>query len=350
MLTICPTLSNVKNLSRTLPGPDGIRLIMSASGLEFHFRGRELSFLLKGDEAVKGSNEDNHARFRIFAGGEVLTEGMLSAPEQTVTVYAPGSGEHDVIIRFLKLSEAPMSSILISAILTDENAEITPTPCRERHIEIIGDSITCGYAIDDEDPLHDFKTSTEDASKAYAYLVAQGLNADYNIVSYSGYGIVSGYTGTGEINRSELLPPYYETMGRCYGFPEAEKLPWDFQRFTPELVIINLGTNDDSYCLEYEDRRSDHRALYKEFLKTVRSHYPEARILCILGIMGDRLYPNVELAVNQYRDETGDRNISALHMDEQLPEDGLVANYHPTERTHRKAADVLLNYLGKLGY
>lgn len=56
------------------------------------------------------------------------------------------------------------------------------------------DSITCGYGVDDEDRSHQFSTKTEDATKAYAYKTAQLLNADYSLVSYSGHGVVLGYT------------------------------------------------------------------------------------------------------------------------------------------------------------
>ena len=76
-------------------------------------------------------------------------------------------------------------------------------------------------------------------------------------------------------------------------------------------------------------------------MKTVRKNNPDARILCVLGIMGDALYPSVENAVSDYSAETGDTNISAFHLEPQKSEDGLVADYHPTEVTHTKAADAL---------
>ena len=74
----------------------------------------------------------------------------------------------------------------------------------------------------------------------------------------------------------------------------------------------------------------------------MRKNNPDARILCVLGIMGDRLYPYVEAAVEKYSTDTGDTNISAFHLEPQnTAEDGLVADYHPTEKTHTKASDAL---------
>lgn len=49
-------------------------------------------------------------------------------------------------------------------------------------MEFIGDSITCGYGVDDPDKEHHFKTATEDVTKAYAYKTALALNADYSMV------------------------------------------------------------------------------------------------------------------------------------------------------------------------
>ena len=63
--------------------------------------------------------------------------------------------------------------------------------------------------------------------------------------------------------------------------------------------MINLGTNDMSYVLEYTDRREEYIRGYVEFLKKIRSRNPKARILCVLGIMGTALCPAVEAEVFQ---------------------------------------------------
>jgi hypothetical protein len=64
--------------------------------------------------------------------------------------------------------------------------------------------------------------------------------------------------------------------------------------------------------------------------------------------MGDRLYPFVEQAVQQYTQETGDSNISAMKFDVQLAADGYAADFHPSQATHRKAADRLTAHIKEL--
>lgn len=349
MLTIIPNLNNVKSLNRTYADNNGIRLIMSASGLEFHFKGHSLSFLLEGDDAtsIKG-NYANYPRYEIYIDDAPLYRAQLTTPAEEIVVFPESDTEHDCVVKLLKLSEAPMSTLLVSGIRMDDTASIEPTAGKERRIEFIGDSITCGYGIEDEDELHHFSTATEDVTKAYAYRTIKALDADYCIVSYSGYGIISGYTGDGTRNESELLPPLYEGMGRCYAAPSFASVPWDFSRFTPDTVVINLGTNDQSYCLFKEDRMAEHCALYIDFLKLVRSHYSLAHIVCVLGLMGDELLPNIKKAVTAYSEETGDCNISVFRLTPQQPENGLVADFHPTVLSHRIAALELTELLRSL--
>ncbi len=83
-------------------------------------------------------------------------------------------------------------------------------------------------------------------------------------------------------------------------------------------------------------------AAYTEFLKTIRENNPDAKIFCTLGIMGANLYPSIEYAVYNYTEETGDDNIVCVQFENQQSADGLAADYHPTEATHEKASDLLV--------
>ncbi len=81
---------------------------------------------------------------------------------------------------------------------------------------------------------------------------------------------------------------------------------------------------------------------YVEFLKTVRSKNPKARIFCTLGTMGNTLYNAMNDAVQRYTMLTGDKNITSFELpvqDQML--DGIVAQGHPSEKTHAKAADLV---------
>ena len=355
MYTVTPTWQNVKPLGRTHPLTDSLWLAFSGTGAEFTFHGARCTVTIAGDSnAALPDDAANKTRIAIDVDGVRVIDDMIDASEKTYTVLdAPEA--RDVVVRVVKLSETAMSTCGIRAIAVDDPAGVRPTEAKARRIEFIGDSITCGYGVDDEVAEHHFVTGTEDATRAYAWRTAQKLDADHSLVSISGYGIISGYTATGESRvANQTIPPYYETMGFSYGQYQglnAADTKWDFAAFTPDVIVVNLGTNDDSYTLDHDDRRESYRAAYVEFLKTVRRNNPGAKILCTLGIMGDRLYPMVAAAVQAYAAETGDADVSAMKFDVQLESDGYVADWHPTAVTHEKAAEKLAARLrGLMGW
>ncbi|MBQ4580996.1 MAG: GDSL family lipase [Clostridia bacterium] len=349
MQKIIPTWANVKPLGRTWQMADSLWMAFSGTGAEFAFTGSFCRLTIAGDStSLDPENTANHARIAIYADGVRVADMMINAPEKTCTVVDGAAGEH--VIRVVKLSETAMSTCGIKCIEAD--GDIRPTPLKAHLVEFIGDSITCGYGVDDEDPEHHFVTGTEDATCAYAYRTAQLLDADYSLVSISGYGVISGYTATAEEPvTAQLIPRYYDKLGFSYGEYGGctpADVAWDFTARQPELIVLNLGTNDDSYCLDYAERQEHYCTEYTKFLHAIRERNPGAKILCVLGMMGDRLYPFVVKAVAAFSASTGDGNIACMHFTPQLEEDGRAADYHPTEVAHQKAAEKLAGHIRRL--
>lgn len=343
------TENHVKIIGRTHYYNDVLWLALSGGGVEFSFYGKKAEITLKGDAIALTGN--NLARIGISVNGKRVIDDQLNKPLTTYTVFESDK-EQEVTVTVIKLSEAAMSTVGILEIVVDAADGIKPTPQKLHTIEFIGDSITCGYGVDDEHELHSFSTATEDVTKTYAYLTAQQLQADYSMVSYSGYGIITGYTENDQKLTTHLLPDYYEKAGKSEGRFDDTLLPqdvsWDFNKLVPDLIVINLGTNDDSYTKEDTDKQAEYALEYVEFLKMVRRNNPDAPILCTLGMMGDRLYPYVEQAVSVFSRETGDSRITAMKFDVQLPADGYAADFHPSQATHRKAANQLTAQIREL--
>ncbi|MDR1692405.1 MAG: GDSL-type esterase/lipase family protein [Oscillospiraceae bacterium] len=335
-----PSADNVKQLGRTSLTDGVLWCAHSGTGAEFTVTGSSASVTLLGDNAA---GTDNQARIAILLDGERVIDEMLDAREKVIPIFE-GDAEREVVVTIVKLSESAMSTVGIGGI--EVTGSIAPTPQKPKLIEFVGDSITCGYGVDDEDRNHHFSTSTEDVTKTYAYLAAAELGADYSMVSFSGYGVISGYTSAGVLNEAQTVPKYYEKLGFSYGdgFPAAQT-DWDFSKREPDMIVVNLGTNDDSYCGGDADRAAEYTAGYIEFLKQIRAKNPGARIVCSLGIMGDRLYAAMEAAVAGYTAETGDINVETLKFPVQQASDGYAADWHPTFATHAKAAAVLVSAL-----
>ncbi|MGN0609667.1 MAG: GDSL-type esterase/lipase family protein [Oscillospiraceae bacterium] len=331
---------NFKELGRTYYADGKIYCALSGTGAEFTFTGTECSVTVMGDaNSANPSMADNQARVGIYVNGERVVDEMIDNLTETYEVFKSDT-EETADIKIVKLSESPMSTFAITDI-TINGKDVKPAEDKERFIEFIGDSITCGYGVDDEDMNHHFSTKTEDTTKTYAYKTAEALNADYSMVSFSGYGIISGYSDGEKKVSEQTVPQYYTKLGYSWsqnGSFVPANIEWDFSKRQPDVVVINLGTNDDSYCKNKDDRCEEFQQTYVEFLKTIREKNPDSTIICTLGIMGQNLYPYVELAARQYSEETGDENISWLMFDMQSQDDGIAADWHPTEKTHAKAS------------
>lgn len=343
------TNENVKLLGRTYYDADKLYCALSGTGAEFTFTGTECNITVAGDSnSANAGMADNHARVGIYVNGERVIDDMVDNKEEVYEVFKSDTPQ-EVTVSLVKLSESPMSTIAITDIKVT-GSPIKPTENKEKLIEFIGDSITCGYGIDDPDKAHHFSTKTEDATKAFAYKTAQALGADYSLVSFSGYGIISGCSNGEDKVSEQALPQYYTKLGYSWaanGSFKPSDVEWDFSR-QPDVVVINLGTNDDSYTKNIEERQNEFRDAYTEFLKTVRSKNPNAKIVCAFGIMGDRLFDKIQEAVNNYTTETGDSNVSTLRFDVQQASDGYSADWHPSVTTHDKASQKLAEYVKTL--
>lgn len=343
------TSENVKLLGRKYFDTDKLYCALSGTGVEFTFTGTKCSITVAGDSnSANAGMADNHARVGVYVNGERVIDDMVDNKEEVYEVFKSDTPQ-EVTVSLVKLSESPMSTIAITDIKVT-GTQIKPAENKEKLIEFIGDSITCGYGIDDPDKAHHFSTKTEDATKAFAYKTAQALGADYSLVSFSGYGIISGCSNGEDKVSEQALPQYYTKLGYSWaanGSFKPSDVEWDFSR-QPDVVVINLGTNDDSYTKNIEERQNEFRDAYTEFLKTVRSKNPNAKIVCAFGIMGDRLFDKIQEAVNNYTTETGDSNVSTLRFDVQQASDGYSADWHPSVTTHDKASQKLAEYVKTL--
>ena len=336
--------SNVKLLGRALVRDDILRLTLSGTGCEFTFTGCKLALTVGVDnDCFNDGRRCNMPRIAILCDGRIIVKKLIEQRSERFDIV---SSETPVTktIRIVKLSECAFSHAEVSPAETDDGAVIAPTADKPLKIEFIGDSITCGYGVDDSNLQSEFSCEAENAMKSYAYIAADLLGADYSLFSYSGYGIISGYSGDGVRNTRELLPPYYESCGFSYSSVNGTKLqdiPWDFSAFVPDIIVLNLGTNDNSFCAFHNEAYREFEDSYLAFLKVVRRCNPNAHIICSLGIMLTEPLPYIENAVKRL----GDSNVSVFRYTMQNGLLGFGSNWHPSEDTQRRAGEELAEYI-----
>jgi len=346
--TYLPTEECVRMLGRTHLLENTLWLAHSATGIEFYAVGSNLAIKFLADSRLKEKSEI-WTRIAIYVNGMRVVDTILDEETKRIPVPLQECKECN-IIRVVKLSEAACSTCGIVQIEID--GEIRPTEPKERFIEIIGDSVTCGYGIDDEITKSGFSTAVEDITKTYAYKTAKALHADCSIVALSGYGVISGYSRNGVKSPDRVIPKIYKKFGFCnavyMGEYLAQNVEWDFTKRRPDLVVLNVGGIDSSYTRGDEEKTEEFVQGYAEFLKTIRACNADAVILCTLGMLKDEMYPAIQRAVEQYRSETADDKISLMKFDRQRAADGMVAGWHPTERTNVRAAKKLIEEIQKI--
>lgn len=333
------TEDNVKYTGRNYYDGKTAWLVQSGSAVEFIVNAKSAEVTITGDYSVN-NDEKYRPRYAVIVDGEIIFDDIMSEKTKTVKLFE-GETSRTADVKIIHLSEANNGTVGVSEIKTvsDSPVPVVPAEKKDLKIEFIGDSITCAYGVEGKSASDQFTTATENFMKSYAYLTAEKMGADYSAVSYSGHGIVSGYSNDGNRNTDNLVPPYYRNCGNLSDYAK----PWDFTTDPNDVVVINLGTNDYSYVSKDFDARSQEFVDgYAEFLETVRECNPDAHIICTMGIMGGQeMYTLIEQAVSDFTEKTGDEKITAFKSPMQNMADGYGADYHPSEITQQKNAYIL---------
>lgn len=220
------------------------------------------------------------------------------------------------------------------------DAKLLPAPERpELKIEFIGNSITCGYGTEADSGQVHFSYDNENHTLGYAYLTARALDADFNMVAKSGIGMYRSYGGPREGSPGNRMPDLYDQT-----FFYTADYDWDHSSFVPDIICINLGTNDTSMN-DFEWPLLE--AKYNEFLDHLRELHPAAKIVVLNGPMlnGELL---VQMREALDRVAAGRENVYRFDFSPCTGELGYGADFHPSRAQAVKMAQELIPYLLRL--
>lgn len=237
----------------------------------------------------------------------------------------------------------------------DEGKKLVDAPALpSRKIEFIGNSITCGYGNEGLKKEEHFDYATENHYYSYASITARNLDAQHWVVARSGIGAYRNYNGPKTGNPESNMLAQYEHIGYAWK-PELRKEStflsekWDFNRYQPDVVCINLGTNDLSTS-NYDVKLLKQN--YHKLLKTVRQHNPNAKIVFLTGTM---LY-NKEMELQRQilnevaaeAKKAGDKEIYRFDMAPISGDEWYGNDWHPNVYMDEKMAGELTAYLRSL--
>lgn len=340
--------ADIRRLGRTLMRNGTLWLGYSLTGAEFDFDGTSLSAELTTDWVNDEAWKENFQPYMaVLVNGKLSKRFAVNEGTAEYELYRSEKAEK-VRIRFVKLSENAFSKVGVLSF--SANGKLTATKsCSERRIEFVGDSITCGFGIEGKSVCDNFKTSTENPLINYASLTANELGAEYQLTSWTAIGVYSNSVKDESVTEPDnawTMPVIYDYTDKAVdGMLGNEPEKWDHSRFAPQLIVVNLGTNDKDFTRGIPERTAAFENCYREFIAHIREKNPQAHIICALGAMGQELLPQVENAVKTLADE----RITSLGFDVQREEDGIGSEWHPSAVTHRKMADKLIAEIKRLG-
>ena len=309
------------------------------------FEGTSLRMIAKPRSGYFMAQIDQAEPFKVAFRGE----------RDSVVTLATALPEGRHLVRLMYVIEGYEFFPEFWGFVLDEGRQLVKAPLLpSRKIEFIGNSITCGYGNEGLKKEEGFDYATENHYYSYASITARNLQAQHWVVARSGIGAYRNYDGPKTGNPDSNMPVQYEYTGYAWK-PELRKEPtflqekWDFNRYQPDVVCINLGTNDLStpnYDLSLLKQG------YQKLLKMVRQHNPKAKIVFLTGSM--LYHQELQLAkqlldaVTAEAQKAGDKEVYRFDM---APINGnkyYGNDWHPNIYQDEKMAGELTAYLRKL--
>jgi lysophospholipase L1-like esterase len=175
-----------------------------------------------------------------------------------------------------KRTEASFGTVRFSGFEFSEHVQLLePEPSKKLKMQFVGDSLTCGYGNEGTAPCH-FSADTENFHMSYAAIAARILDAQYHVTSWSGKGMIRNY-GDKEQLSARPMPFYFNRT-----VATNDKAIWNFTTYVPDIVVINLGTND--FSTKPHPTEEQYSKGYNTFLDRLKQYYgPQVRIFCMSG-------------------------------------------------------------------
>jgi len=340
----------------------------SGSAMTARFTGTGISAVIELP-TVPAATYDPAKDGRVFS---VVIDGKASelaaVPGRARYTLAEGldaSAVHEVVVK--REFEASGGLARFIGFELADGGKLEAPRVRPRRIEVIGDSISCGYGVLGADGSCVFTYGTERESLTYAAIAAETLDAELTNVCWSGKGLARNDNGDDGGKESKKTPgTTAEGMPELFGAIASRDvprgitatgedvpptpIPYGFPKENePQVVVVNLGTND--YNFGVTDGDFERRG--KELVVTLRGKYPEAQLFFALSPMisnqnGPEIRTRAKATLRAIVEGSGDPRAYFMEFVEQRgARDGLGCDGHPSRRTQEIVAQQLVKAIQK---
>jgi lysophospholipase L1-like esterase len=256
---------------------DAAILYWSGSNINLNFKGSEISAILK--------DSDTANYYNVIIDDSIVSKIQLNASKKTY-LLASGLSNKKHKIQLFKRTEWDKGTTSFYGFETNEKTKTLPkSKSKKKKIEFYGDSITCGYGNEVQNGKDSGTGHFENNYLTYAALTARHFDSQYSCIAKSGIGITVSWF-------PKIMPEVYDLIN-----PNDPNSKWDFKKYTPDIVVINLLQNDswivnfpknEEFIKKFGNQKPTEDFIiksYENFVKSIRSKYPNASIICALGNM-----------------------------------------------------------------
>ncbi len=241
---------------------------MDNGAVSYDWGGTYVQTDFTGSSITVRMSEEGESYHQVFIDGKLVGKVQFTGKEPHDMLLAKNLGKGQHRLRLQKVTEGEHGRTTIYSFTAGGKGSFKAVQPKGRLIEVIGDSYTCGYGSEGTEDSH-FEVKTENCDKGYACAIARYFDADYVLVAHSGMGVTRNYAGKKRRTMSERYPLLFD---------DHDSVAYDFNQYRPDLVMINLGTNDFSTSAA----PADYVSKYVKLINVVKSHYGEAMpVLCV---------------------------------------------------------------------
>jgi lysophospholipase L1-like esterase len=329
-----------ENSVRFIPATDARIAVIGRSAtnvdnsISFAYPGVSLNFATTASELtlqIQSSSEQSFIDVEL--SGQPSQVVRVPADQRGVVIHTGNSGKAQTV-RVTHRGETWHGMVSVSG-LTLKDGELLAAPqLPERKILVLGDSVTCGEAIERQASCKK-DSSWWNARFSYGMLTGEALNAQVNLVCYGGRGLVRSWNGrTDELN----LPDYTELAIASAENPIA----WDHNRYTPDLILSAIGTNDFSEGIPEADHYIE---TYLTLIKRLHTLHPNATIAVTEGAI---LNGEKKAALRAYLQQIAQHSDVPVQVIPATWYPGDDCDAHPTKEQHAAMANDLAPVLREL--
>ncbi|MDE6801676.1 MAG: endoglucanase [Muribaculaceae bacterium] len=301
---------------------------------QFDWAGVYLETRLNGSDLDIRLSDTGKSYYNVFVDGD-LHKVVQSIGNDTIINFVSGlKGSKPHSLRIQKRTEGETGRTTLHELLIPAKASLAEEPrTRTRLIEIIGNSLTAGFGTEGKDRSEPWSVETLNCDLSYSTILPRYFDADYSLIAHSGRGVARNY---GDSVRTSAVTMKHKFL-QTYDMDTLSR--WDFNRYTPDLVIINLGSND--FSTEPHPYRSEFVGAYKELIGEIREAYGQKPILCVFPpTMNAVAYPYMEEIVR----DLADPDVHLVRLPDLMMNNttDLGSVWHPNYNGQRKMAMCLI--------